>query len=51
MKLSVAQPVFSVGAYVAVALIALFFFKESYSLLKVGGLVVIIAGVLMVANG
>jgi multidrug transporter EmrE-like cation transporter len=51
MKLSVAQPIFSVGSYVALALIAFFFFKDTYSLLKILGLVVIIGGVLMVANG
>ena len=51
MKLSIAQPIFSVGSYVALALIAVFFFKDSYSILKVVGLIVIIAGVLMVANG
>jgi multidrug transporter EmrE-like cation transporter len=51
MKLSIAQPVFSVGTYVAVALAALLVFHEQYSLLKVVGLVVIIGGVLMVANG
>jgi len=51
IRLSVAQPVFSVGSYVAVALIAFFFFRDSYSLLKIAGLVVIIGGVLMVANG
>jgi multidrug transporter EmrE-like cation transporter len=51
MKLSVAQPIFSVGSYVALALIAFFFFKDSYSPLKIAGLIVIIGGVLMVANG
>ena len=51
MRLSVAQPVFSVGSYVALALIAFFFFKDSYSFLKIVGLVMIIGGVLMVANG
>ncbi len=51
MRLSVAQPIFSVGSYVALALIAFFFFKDSYSILKIVGLVVIIGGVLMVANG
>ena len=51
MRLSVAQPIFSVGSYVALALIAFFFFNDSYSPLKIAGLVVIVAGVLMVANG
>jgi multidrug transporter EmrE-like cation transporter len=51
MNLSVAQPLFSVGSYVTVALVAFFLFRDSYSLLKVAGLVVIIGGVLMVANG
>jgi multidrug transporter EmrE-like cation transporter len=32
MKLSVAQPMFSVGSYVAVALVAFFFFKRPYSI-------------------
>ena len=51
MNLSVAQPLFSVGTYVTVALAAFFLFHDSFSLLKIAGLVVIIGGVMMVANG
>jgi multidrug transporter EmrE-like cation transporter len=51
MKLSIAQPVFSVGTYLAVAIAALLFFREQYSFLKIAGLIVVIGGVVMVANG
>jgi multidrug transporter EmrE-like cation transporter len=51
LQLSVAQPVFTVGTYGATAIVAVFAFHEPYSLLKIGGLAVVIAGVLMIANG
>jgi multidrug transporter EmrE-like cation transporter len=48
-KLSIAQPIFSVGTYLTVAVFAFFLLKESYSLIKTCGLAVIILGVIIVA--
>ncbi len=49
-RLSVAQPVFSATSYVAIALVALFFFREAFAPLKIAGLVVIVAGIVMVVG-
>jgi multidrug transporter EmrE-like cation transporter len=51
IQLSLAQPVFALGTYIFVALIAVFFFSEAYSPLKVAGLCAIFAGVVMMAKG
>jgi multidrug transporter EmrE-like cation transporter len=51
MRLSVAQPIFTVGTYTAVALGAILLFREPYSATKIIGLVVIMVGVLLVSNG
>ena len=51
LHLSVAQPVFSIGTYAATALVAVFAFHEPYSLMKIAGLLVVVVGVLMIANG
>ena len=50
IKLSVAQPLFSVFTYLSVALIAFFIFNEPYSFRKIFGLVLILSGVILVAQ-
>jgi multidrug transporter EmrE-like cation transporter len=47
-RLSVAQPVFSATSYVAIALVALLFFKEAFVPVKAAGLAVIILGMVLV---
>ncbi|MCX7820367.1 MAG: SMR family transporter [Brevinematales bacterium] len=51
LKLSVAQPIFLVISYLLIALVAIIIFKESYSWLKIFGMIVIIIGVIFVAKG
>jgi multidrug transporter EmrE-like cation transporter len=49
-RLSSAQPVFSATSFLSIALIAILFFNESLAPLKLAGLVVIVAGMVMVVR-
>ncbi len=51
LKLSIAQPIFLVVSYLLIAIVSILFFKESYSWIKILGMIVIIIGVVLVANG
>ncbi len=50
LKLSIAQPIFIVVSYLLIAIAAIFFFKETYSWIKIIGMMLIIIGIIIVAN-